>query len=117
MWQDGRGRARPFRGRRHRQAVRAMKIGAHRFPRLERRRLRDGREWFYWAPPPGPARKVYTTQSLGGELTADALSIYAEREKSYASWLAECAAGAARGETPAAAGSVDWMLEGYEKSS
>ena len=93
-----------------------MKIGEHSFPRLERRRLRDGREWFYWAPPPGPARDTFTTQSLGGELDAEALRLYAEREKSYAVWLAERGTAIAVGDAPAT-GSVDWVVQGYEKSS
>lgn len=94
-----------------------MKIGIHSFPRLERRRLRDGRIWFYWPPPPGPARDLFTTQSLGGKLDREALRIYAERETSYAQWLAERAADSAQGNGPIPYGTVDWLLEGYEKST
>lgn len=94
-----------------------MKIGPHSFPRLESRKSKTGRVWYYWAPPPGPAREVFITHPLGEELTADALRVYAEREASYAQWLAESKASVLAGTAPPAAGSVDWMLSGYQRSS
>jgi hypothetical protein len=94
-----------------------MRIGPHHFRRMEPRTCRNGETCYYWAPPPGPARDVFTTESLGKTLDANALKIYAQREESYKQWLAERAADAASGQAPPAAGSIDWMLERYEGSS